>query len=112
MIAVAKNIDLKMRGTDVKGLLIDNMLGILMPGTNAEGAVTVVEKLHLFLTVVAVELEDGKKNIKVKPSIGAASFQESDIDVIVYFNGCNLADTFLSCIFNCWWIQAFFENNA
>ena len=49
---------------------------------NAEGAVTVVEKLHLFLTVVAVELEDGKKNIKVKPSIGAASFQESDIDVI------------------------------
>lgn len=82
MIAVAKNIDLKMRGTDVKGLLIDNMLGILMPGTNAEGAVTVVEKLHLFLTVVAVELEDGKKNIKVKPSIGAASFQESDIDVI------------------------------
>ena len=59
LIAVAKNIDLKMRGTDVKGLLIDNMLGILMPGTNAEGAVTVVEKLHLFLTVVAVELEDG-----------------------------------------------------
>lgn len=58
------------------------MLGILMPGTNAEGAVTVVEKLYLFLTVVAVELEDGKKNIKVKPSIGAASFQESDIDVI------------------------------
>ena len=74
LIAVAKNIDLQMRGTDVKGLL--------MPGTNAEGAVTVVEKLHLFLTVVAVELEDGKKNIKVKPSIGAASFQESDIDVI------------------------------
>lgn len=36
----------------------------------------------MFLTVVAVELEDGKKNIKVKPSIGAASFQESDIDVI------------------------------
>lgn len=82
LIAVAKNIDLKMRGTDVKGLLIDNILGILMPGTNAEGAVTVVEKLHLFLTVVAVELEDGKKNIKVKPSIGAASFQENDIDVI------------------------------
>lgn len=61
LIAVAKNIDLKMRGTDVKGLLIDNMLGILMPGTNAEGAVTVVEKLHLFLTVVAVNLKMVKK---------------------------------------------------
>lgn len=41
LIAVAKNIDLQMRGTDVKGLLIDNILGILMPGTN----VSELEKL-------------------------------------------------------------------
>ena len=34
------------------------------------------------VTKEEVELEDGKKNIKVKPSICAASFQESDIDVI------------------------------
>lgn len=82
LIAVAKNIDLQMRGTDVKGLLVDNILGILMPGTDVEGADIVVEKLHLFLTVVTVELKEDKKNIKVKPSIGAASFKENDIDVI------------------------------
>ena len=53
-----------------------------MPGTDVEGADIVVEKLHLFLTVVTVELKEDKKNIKVKPSIGAASFKENDIDVI------------------------------
>ena len=60
LIAVAKNIDLQMRGTDVKGLLVDNILGILMPGTDVEGADIVVEKLHLFLTVVTVELNEDK----------------------------------------------------
>lgn len=82
LIAVAKNIDQQMRGTDIKGVLVDNTLGILMPGTDAAGADTVVEKMHLFLTVVAVDFEDGQKNIKVKPSIGAAALKESDIDVI------------------------------
>ncbi len=82
LIAVAQNIDQQMRGTDIKGILVNNTLGILMPGTDAAGADTVVEKLHLFLTVVAVDFENGKKNIKVKPSIGAAAFKESDIDVI------------------------------
>lgn len=80
--AVADVMDTKIRYSDVRAVLDNNVLGVLLTETNEDGAKIVVEKLHQVLNVVTVIISGSRKVINVKPRIGVAAIREADNDVL------------------------------
>ena len=84
--AVADKITAQTRVSDIKALIEDNMLSIVLTETNEDGAKIVIEKLHQALDTVATEIKGSKRVIRIKPSIGIASIRESDTDVLEVYD--------------------------
>jgi diguanylate cyclase (GGDEF)-like protein len=84
--AVATKITAQTRISDIKSLIEENMLSIVLTETNEEGAKFVIEKLHQALDTIATEIKGVKKVIRIKPSIGIASIRESDTDVLEIYD--------------------------
>ncbi|KYZ77857.1 hypothetical protein AXX12_17515 [Anaerosporomusa subterranea] len=84
--AVATKITAQTRISDIKSLIEENMLSIVLTETNEEGAKVVIEKLHQALDTIATEIKGVKKVIRIKPSIGIASIRESDTDVLEIYD--------------------------
>jgi diguanylate cyclase (GGDEF)-like protein len=80
--AVANKIAAQTRYSDIKSLIDGNMLSIVLPETNEDGAKIVIEKLHQALDSIAAEIRGARKVIRIKPSIGIASIRDSDADVL------------------------------
>lgn len=80
--AVADKITAQTRGSDIKALIEDNMLSVMLTETNEDGAKVVIEKLHQALDTITTTIRGAKKIIRIKPSIGIASIRESDTDVL------------------------------
>jgi diguanylate cyclase (GGDEF)-like protein len=84
--AVATKITAQTRISDIKSLIEENMLSIVLTETNEEGAKFVIEKLHQALDTIATEIKGVKKVIRIKPSIGISSIRESDTDVLEIYD--------------------------
>lgn len=84
--AVAAKITAQTRVSDIKALIEENMLSVVLTETNEDGAKIVIEKLHQALDTIATEIKGGKKVIRIKPSIGIASLRESDTDVLEIYD--------------------------
>jgi diguanylate cyclase (GGDEF)-like protein len=84
--AVATKITAQTRISDIKSLIEESMLSIVLTETNEEGAKIVIEKLHQALDTIATEIKGVKKVIRIKPSIGIASIRESDTDVLEIYD--------------------------
>ena len=80
--AVSDKITGQTRFSDIKAILSGNMLSIVLPETNEDGAKTVVEKLHQAIDAITIDLRGARKVIRIKPNIGIASIRESDADVL------------------------------
>ncbi|WP_232035586.1 GGDEF domain-containing protein [Methylomusa anaerophila] len=80
--SVAGKVELQTRFSDIKALISADILGIMLPETNEDGARIVIEKLHQALDRLTTEIRGTKKVIRIKPSIGISSIKESDTDVL------------------------------
>lgn len=80
--AVANKIAAQTRYSDIKSLIDGNMLSIVLPETNEDGAKIVIEKLHQALDSIAADIRGARKVIRIKPSIGIASIRDGDADVL------------------------------
>jgi diguanylate cyclase (GGDEF)-like protein len=84
--AVAEKVAAQTRYSDIKSLIETNMLSIVLPETNEDGAKFVIEKLHQALDSITTDIRGGRKVIRIKPNIGIASIRESDTDVLEIYD--------------------------
>lgn len=80
--AVSDKISANTRFSDIKSLIQEDSLSVILPETDEAAGKIVIEKLHHVLDSVAIELHGAKKIIKLKPSMGVGSVRDSDNDVL------------------------------
>ncbi|MPM81161.1 hypothetical protein SDC9_128213 [bioreactor metagenome] len=77
---VANKVVEQTRCSDIKSIIENNMLSIVLNETNEDGAKVVVEKLHQVLDSISIDIRGVRKVIRIKPSIGISGIRESDSD--------------------------------
>jgi len=84
--AVAEKVTAQSRYSDIKSLIEENMLSIVLTETNEDGAKTVIEKLHQALDRITTDVRGVRKVIRIKPNIGIASIRECDTDALEIYS--------------------------
>ncbi len=82
--AIAEKINDNTRKVDLKGIVEDNSIGLILTGTNLEGAEVVQRKIYLALGRISVLIEGKKKVIKLKVIIGKATFSDEEDSLSFY----------------------------
>ncbi|HBT20934.1 MAG TPA: hypothetical protein DEA47_06215 [Peptococcaceae bacterium] len=87
--ALSEKIDSIIRSIDIKGILEPDIIGIILPGTNIEGAQVVAKKLRDAVEVIEVairvDLKEKQQLLRLKVTIGTAEFSEELNDPYVFY---------------------------
>lgn len=81
---IAQSITGNTRVVDVKGLIDEGTLGIILPGTGIDSARVVKEKLHRLLDKIVLEVKGKKRSISLRLKIGEAEYQSGDDALILW----------------------------
>lgn len=77
---VAEIVASKLRFTDYKGILDDGSISVILPQTESEGLDIVVSKIDTAIGLIPVKLSNAKRMVRVKTSLGYATFDNTDTD--------------------------------
>ncbi|MCX7942598.1 MAG: diguanylate cyclase [Dictyoglomaceae bacterium] len=81
---ISEEINKNTRVIDVKGIIDELTLGIILPNTDLNSAKIVKEKLHKFLDKIIVDINGKKKTVSVKIKIGEAQYNFGE-DYILFW---------------------------
>lgn len=81
---IAQGITGNTRIVDIKGLIDNGTIGIILPGTNLDSAKAVKEKLHKLLDKVVIEVRGRKRPVSLRLKIGEAECQTGDDALILW----------------------------
>lgn len=81
---IAQTILTNTRVVDIKGLIDEGTIGIILPGINLESAKIVKEKLHNLLDRVVIEVRGRKRPISIRLRIGEAEYQQGEDALVLW----------------------------
>ncbi|MCX7795397.1 MAG: GGDEF domain-containing protein [bacterium] len=81
---IAQTITTNTRVVDIKGLIDEGTIGIILPSINLDSARIVKEKLHNLLDRIVVEVKGRKRPISIRLRIGEAEYQQGEDALILW----------------------------
>lgn len=81
---IAQTILTNTRVVDIKGLIDEGTIGIILPGINLESAKIVKEKLHNLLDRIVIEVRGRKRPITIRLRVGEAEYQQGEDALILW----------------------------
>jgi diguanylate cyclase (GGDEF)-like protein len=81
---IAQTILANTRVVDIKGLIDEGTIGIILPGVNLDSARVVKEKLHNLLDKVIIEVKGRKRPITIRLRIGEAEYQQGEDALLLW----------------------------
>jgi len=81
---IAQTILANTRVVDIKGLIDEGTIGIILPGVNMDSARVVKEKLHNLLDKVIIEVKGRKRPITIRLRIGEAEYQQGEDALLLW----------------------------
>ncbi len=81
---IAQTIMTNTRVVDIKGLIDEATIGIILPGINLDSAKIVKEKLHNLLDRIVVEVKGRKRSISIRLKVGEAEYQQGEDALVLW----------------------------
>lgn len=81
---IAQTIMTNTRVVDIKGLIDEATIGIILPGINLDSAKIVKEKLHNLLDRIVVEVKGRKRPISIRLKVGEAEYQQGEDALVLW----------------------------